>query len=92
MSHKTKTAPCGKQGAAVTKACVDAADNTAEDIKTQELIAGWFAASACHRDFALRVAGLVKTNPSEAITLRHELAGRRRLARELRLAMSGGGR
>ena len=84
--------PRREPGAVVSKTSVDAVNSTADNIKSQELIKGWFTATEEHRNFALYVISVQKTNKDAARALRRELEARRLLARELRLAAFGGSR
>ena len=88
----TTNHPRREPGAVVQKTSVDAVNSIADNNKSQELIKGWFTATEEHRNFALYVVNIQKTNKDAARALRRELEGRRLLARELRLAAFGGGR
>ena len=87
-----KTAPGGNPGAAVTKASVDDAEDTANNSETQALINGWWLASEWHRDLALTASSTLQRDPEAAVALRIDLMNRRHLVRELRHAAFVGGR
>ncbi len=88
MAHR-KTAPCGKQGAAVFQASVDAANDTAKASDREALIELAHKIERDRRQRALALASLYDRSPAAAISCRFDLRDLRLLGQEIgRLAFS----
>ncbi len=90
MTH-SKTAPCGKQGAAVSQSSVVADEDTANNSERQVLIDFSLSIESYRRQRALELAKLYEKSPASAIAGRYDLRDLRLLGLEVgRLAWGVG--
>lgn len=82
MARKN-TAPCVKQGAAVSKASVDAVEDTANDNERQVLIALSIKIERDRRQRALDLASIYDRSPTAAISGRFDLRDMRLFGQEV---------
>ncbi len=80
---QSKTAPCGKQEAAVSQSSVVADQDTANNTDRQALIEFSLTIDRCRRHTALELAKLYAIAPAAAIAGRYDLRDLRLLGQEV---------